>query len=146
VLDLARRQNIFPGFVDERLMEKAVDDARVHPVAFCLAGFEVAGYMLDVSLAARVQGRAETARPILALAEVLDHLLGVRTALASVGGLVVLVKGIGAPERAIAARLRTRILLPALVKLLFVSLPVVFPLEARLARGAPVEVEARRAG
>lgn len=60
--------------------------------------------------------------------------------LAAVALLVVLVERIGTPEATVAARLGARVLAPALVKLILVALPVVLALEARLARGAPVNV------
>lgn len=93
-----------------------------------------------MALAGRVEGGAEAARPVLALSEELDHLFGVRASLASVALLVMLVERVGSPEAAVTSRFGTRILAPALVKLILVALPVVLALEAGLTRGAPINV------
>lgn len=121
-------------------MQQAVDDARVHPVSLAQARLEMPGHMLNVTLAGRMQGRAEAAGPVLALAEESNHLFGVGTGLAAVALLVMLVERVGAPETAVAAGLGAGILSPALVELVFVTLPVVLALETRLTRGAPVDV------
>lgn len=129
---LGRHESI-PGPVDERLMQEAVDDPRVHPLSLAQARLEMPGHVLDVSLARRVKGRAETTGPVLALAEELDHLFCVGTRLAAVALLVVLVERVGAPETAVAAWLRAGILSPTLVELVLVTLPIIFSLEAGLA-------------
>lgn len=129
-----------PCFVDERLTQKPVDHAGMHPLALGQARLEVSGNVLDVTLAGRVQGRAEAASPVLALAKKLDHLFGVWAGFASVALFVVLIKRIGTPEAAVAAGFRARVLPPTLVELVLVPLPVVLALEARLARCAPVNV------
>lgn len=135
-----------PCLTYEGLMEEAVDDPRVHPVPLGHAGLEVASDVLDVALAGRVQGGAEPTGPILAFSQELDHLFGMGARFATVALLVMLVERIGPPEAAVATGFRTRILPPALVKLVFVALPVIFPLEAGLARRAPVNVLPARAG
>lgn len=121
-------------------MQQAVDDARVHPVSLAQARLEMPGHMLDVTLTGRMKGRAETTGPVLALAQEPDDLFGVRTRLAAVALLVMLVERVGAPEAAVAAGLGAGILPPTLVELVFVTLPVVLALETRLTRGAPVDV------
>ena len=59
---------------------------------------------------------------------------------AAVALLVVLIEGVRTPEAAIATWLGTRILPPTLVELVFVALPVVLELEARLTGSTPVDV------
>lgn len=121
-------------------MKKAVDNARVHPVVFAETGFEVSGNVFDVTLAGRVKSGAKAAGPVLALSQKLDHFFGMRARFTSVTLLVVLVERVGAPEAAVAAWLWARILAPALMEFIFMSLPVIFALEAGLARGTPVHV------
>lgn len=129
-----------PCLVNERLVQQAVDDSRVHPVTLGHARLKMTSNMLDVTLTGGVQGRAETTRPVLALTQELDNLLGVRTSLAAVALLMVLVERIGTPEATVTSRLRAGILPPALVELIFMSFPVVLSLEARFARGTPIDV------
>lgn len=112
----------------------------MHPVVLGQARLKVPGNVFDVTFACRVEGRAEATSPILALPEKLDNLFRVWASLASMALLMMLVKGIGAPKAAVAAGFGARILSPALVELILVSLPVIFSLEARLARRAPVNV------
>jgi len=64
-----------------------------------------------------------------------------RTRLAAVRGLVVLIESVCSPEAPVAARLGARVLLPTLMELLLVTLPVILSLEPCLAGSAPVEVE-----
>ncbi len=89
--------------------------------------------VFNMAFACGVEGRAKAASPIFALPEKLDNLFSVRAGLASVTLFMMLVKGVGAPKAAVAARFRARIFSPAFVKLIFVTLPVVFALEACLA-------------
>ena len=137
-LGLLAGEEVLPGLVDERLVEEAVDDARVHPLGLCLARLKVAGDVLDVALARGVQGRAEAAGPVLSLAEVAHYFFRVRARLAAVRLFVVLVEGVGAPKGPVAAWLRARVLLPALVEFVLVALPVVLSLKGRVARRAAV--------
>lgn len=139
-LSLLTRHHGVPGIVDERLVQQTVDDARVHPVSLAQARLEMPGDMLNVTLSCRMQGRAEATGPVLALAQESDDLFSVRTRLAAVALLVMLVERVGAPEAAVAARLGAGIFPPALVELVFVTLPVVLALETCLTRGAPVDV------
>lgn len=139
-LSLLARHHGVPGIVDERLVQQAVDDARVHPVSLAQARLEMPGDMLNVTLSCGMQGRAEATGPILALAQESDDLFSVGTRLAAVALLVMLIERVGAPEAAVAARLGAGILPPALVELVFVTLPVVLALETCLTRGAPVDV------
>lgn len=130
---LLSRHKSIPGPVDEWLMQKTVDDSRMHPLGLAQAGLEMPGHMLNVSLSRRVKGRAETTGPVLALAKELDYLFCVGTRLAAVALLVVLIERVGAPETAVAAWLGAGILSPTLVKLILVTLPVILSLKAGLA-------------
>lgn len=121
-------------------MQQTVDDARVHPVGLAQTRLEMPGHMLNVTLACRMQGRAEATGPVLTLAEESNHLFSVGTCLAAVALFVVLVERVGAPEAAVAARLGAGIFPPTLVELVFVTLPVVLALETCFTRGAPVDV------
>lgn len=112
----------------------------MHPVALGHARFKMACDVLDVTLTSRVQRRAEATSPVLTLAQKLDHLLGMWARLATVALLVVLVERVRTPEAAVAARFRAWVFSPTLVELVFVALPIVFPLKAGLARCAPVNV------
>lgn len=140
VLGLLAHNQSIPSLVDQRLVKETIHNARMHPVTLCHTRLEVSSNVFDVALAGRVKGRAEAARPVLALSEELDHLFSVRASLASVALLVMLVERVGSPEAAVTSRLGTRILAPALVKLILVALPVVLALEAGLTRGAPINV------
>lgn len=124
---------ILPSGMDERLVEQAIDYSRVHPVVLSEAGLKMASNVLDVAFTGRMQGRAETTSPKLALAQKLDHLFGVRTCRATVTLLVMLIERVGAPKAAIAARLRAGVFPPALVKLVLMSLPIILALEACVA-------------
>jgi hypothetical protein len=130
----------FPGFMNQGLVQQAIDNARVHPLALGHARFEMACHVLDVSFASRMKGRTETASPVLALTQESHHLLGVRARLATMALLVMLVERVGTPEAAIAPRLRARIFPPAFMELVFMALPIVFALEARLTRRAPIDI------
>ena len=44
-----------PSFVDERLMEKTVHDARVHPVTFGQTRLEMARNVFDMAFASRMK-------------------------------------------------------------------------------------------
>lgn len=132
--------HVLPGGVNQRLVKKAIDDAGVHPVILAEARLEMAGDVLDMALAGRVEGGAEATGPVFAFSEKLDHLFGVGASLASMALLVVLIKGIGAPEAAVAAGFGAGVLSPALVKLVFVSLPVVLALKAGFTGCTPVDV------
>lgn len=132
-----------PGLVDEVLVQQAVDDVGVQPVDLGEAGLEVHGDVVDVLLELAVQGGAEAAAPGPPLPQVLDDGLGVRARLAPVGGLVVLVERVGAPEALVAVR--ARVLSRSLVELLLVPLPVELPLEGLVTGRAP-ELCFRRQG
>lgn len=140
VLGLLAHNESIPGLMDERLVEEAIHDSRVHPVTLGHARLEMTSDVLNMALASRVKRRTEATSPVLALAEELDDLLGVGACLATMALLVMLVKRVGTPEAAVATRLRAGVLAPALVKLILVALPVVLALEASFARGAPVNV------
>lgn len=121
-------------------MKKTIYNTRVHPVTLCHARLEMASNVLYVTLTSRVQSRAEATGPVLAFSEKLDHLFGVGARLAAMALLVMLVERVGTPETTVTPRLGTRVLAPALMKLVLVTLPVILALEARLTRGAPVNV------
>lgn len=88
-------------------------------------------HVVNVLLELPVQRGAEPASPCLPLLRILDDRLGVRTCLAPVGALVMLVERIGSPEALVTVR--TRIFPPPLVEFLQVPLPIEFPLECLLA-------------
>lgn len=140
VLGLLAHNKRIPSFMNKRLVKKTIDNARVHPVTFGHARFEMTSNMLNMALAGGVKSRTEATSPVLALAQELDHFLSMRARLAAVTLFVMLVERIGTPEATVTARLGARILAPALMKLILVTLPIVLALEARLARGAPVNV------
>lgn len=129
-----------PGFMNERLVQKTIDDTRMHPVTFSQARLEMAGNMFDVTLSGRMQSRTEATSPVLALTEELYHLFSVGASRTAVALLVVLIERIGAPETPIAARLWAWVLPPTLMEFILVAFPVVLALEASLTRGAPVDV------
>lgn len=89
--------------------------------------------VFNMAFACGVEGRAKAASPILPLSKKLDDFFRVRAGLASVALFVVLVKGVGAPKAAVATRFRAWVFPPTLVKLIFVTFPVVLALEASLA-------------
>ena len=98
------------------------------------------GDMLNVSLSSRVKGRAESTGPVLAFAQVFDHLLRMGTRLATVALFVMLVERIRTPKTSVAAWLGTRVLAPPLMEFIFVSLPIILSLEASFTRGTPVDI------
>ena len=94
VVGLLAVDESIPGFMDERLVQKAINDTRMHPVSFGQSGLEMAGNMLNMALACGMKCRAEATCPVLALAEELDDLLGMRASRAAVALLVMLVEGV----------------------------------------------------
>jgi len=68
-------EDILPGLVDQRLVKKAVDDPRVHPVRLGLSRLKMPSDVLDMAFSRGVKGRAEAASPILSPLEIFDHLL-----------------------------------------------------------------------
>lgn len=128
---LAVNQSI-PCFVDQWLMEKAIDYTGVHPVTLGQSRFEVAGNVLNMTFSRGVESRAKAASPVFALSEKLDNFLRVRACSTAVALLVMLVERVRTPEAPIAARLWTRILPPAFMEFILVALPIVLALEARL--------------
>jgi hypothetical protein len=140
VLGLLANDKRIPGFVDQRLVQKTIHNTRVHPVTFGHARLKVAGNMFDVALASWVKSRTKATGPVLAFSKELDYFLGVGTSLAAMTLLMMLVERVGSPKTAVTSRFGTRVLAPALVKLILVALPVVLALEARFTGRAPIDV------
>ena len=112
----------------------------MHPVTLGHTRLKVTGNVFDMTLASWVESRAEAASPVLAFSEELDYFLGVGASFATMALLVMLVERVRSPKAAVTSWLRARVLAPALVKLILVSLPVVLALEACLTRCAPINV------
>jgi hypothetical protein len=98
------------------------------------------GNVFDMTLASWVESRAEATSPVLAFSEKLDYFLGMGASFTTMALLVMLIERVGSPKAAVASRLGARVLAPALMKLILVSLPVVLALEACLTRCAPINV------
>jgi hypothetical protein len=140
VLGLLANDKRVPSLVDQRLVQKTINNTRVHPVAFGHARLKVAGNMFDMALASWMKSRAEATSPVLTFSEEFDYFLSVGTSLAAMTLLVMLIERVGSPKTAVTSRLGTRVLAPALVKLVLVALPVVLALKARFTGGAPIDV------
>ena len=107
----------------------------MQPVGLSATRVKVNGDVVDVLLELPVQRGAKPTAPCFPLLRIPHYRLSMRTRLAPVSTLVVLIKRIGPPETLIA--IRTWVLPPPLVELLQVPLPVELPLERLIARRAP---------
>jgi hypothetical protein len=112
----------------------------VHPVTLGHTRLKVTGNVFDMTLASWVESRAEATSPVLAFSEKLDYFLGMGASFTTMALLVMLIERVGSPKAAVASRLGTRVLAPALVKLVLMALPVVLALEACFTGGAPIDV------
>lgn len=122
--------------VNDGLVQQPVDNEGVVPVLLVAAVLVVAGDVIEIAIPRAEKPAAEAAGPCLLAMRIPDYRIGVWTCCAAVGVLVVLVKGIGAPEDAVA--IRARIPLVPLVEFFLVALPVELALEGDIAKGAPV--------
>jgi hypothetical protein len=92
ILWLLANDKCVPSLVDQRLMQKTINNTRMHPVALCHARLEMPCHVLDVTLAGRMQRGAKATGPVLPLTQELDDLFGVRARLTAVALFVVLVE------------------------------------------------------
>ncbi len=107
----------------------------MRPIQLRHAALKVYRHVVNVPLKLAVQRGTESAAVCPSLPHRLHDHLGVRARLATVGGLVMLIKGVGAPEALVAAV--AGVFARAVVELFLVPLPIKLALECLVARCAP---------